>query len=564
MKQYLIPVCLMLSSLASEAQDSARTDSKLTQATVYFGNGAELTHEAQVNVGANIRHIVINQLAQQIDLNSLQISLPEHVSLLSQQFTLYTPPTPPAIKNPIRDRMSDTILLFQKRIIRYNYLRETENQSLDKTTRLIEAALLTSGNKTVASDEALKLVNALTQKLEKSRQVMFQLNNDRDSLQHLIAQIQQRINELPEAEVKPEKSYGQLILQVLCRQSGSIPVSLSYFTLRAGWLPLYDLRVNSKTNQVKLVYKANLSQSSGFDWKQTKLTLSTSNPNWQGAAPLLQAWYLQWYTPVLYQQVQTTGLAAPATNSYQYYKTEESLKEVIVTADNNGYQLRKLAATQNVEPSTIQQYTTLQQNQLNTQFEISLPYDIKGDGSAHSVAIKEETLNATLKNYAVPKLQPDAFLLAGITDWQTLDLLPGSANIILDNTYIGRSQIDPNSTADTLEISVGKDKRLSIKREQLKAYTSSKVTASNTVQTFTYQITVKNNKSTEVNLTLKDQYPLSQVKEIEIKLLDSGNASVNTDLGILNWQLKLKPGESQKIRFTYSVKYPSDKRIMNL
>ena len=165
---------------------------------------------------------------------------------------------------------------------------------------------------------------------------------------------------------------------------------------------------------------------------------------------------------------------------------------------------------------------------MNTNFEIDLPYNIDSDGEIHSVTIKEEKIEAVLKNYAVPKLDRDAYLLAEIADWQKLDLLPGLANIIMDDTYVGRSAIDPNNTADTLNLSLGKDKRVAVKRAQLKEFTSTKTSGNNTKQTFTYELTVKNNKTTQVDLLLKDQYPLSSSKEIEVKLDESSDCLLYT------------------------------------
>ncbi|MEI9946691.1 MAG: DUF4139 domain-containing protein [Chitinophagaceae bacterium] len=76
----------------------------------------------------------------------------------------------------------------------------------------------------------------------------------------------------------------------------------------------------------------------------------------------------------------------------------------------------------------------------------------------------------------------------------------------------------------------------------------------------TYEIIVKNNKLTDVNLLLKDQYPLSTIKEVEVKLEDGGEAIINEETGVLTWKVDLKPGESKKFRFSYTVKYPKDKR----
>jgi len=62
---------------------------------------------------------------------------------------------------------------------------------------------------------------------------------------------------------------------------------------------------------------------------------------------------------------------------------------------------------------------------------------------------------------------------------------------------------------------------------------------------------------------LKDQYPLSTNKDIEVELLQHDNASVNEELGVLTWKLELNPGEVKKIRVSYSAKYPKD-RVINI
>jgi uncharacterized protein (TIGR02231 family) len=155
------------------------------------------------------------------------------------------------------------------------------------------------------------------------------------------------------------------------------------------------------------------------------------------------------------------------------------------------------------------------------------------------------------------------FLLAQIADWEKLNLLPGEANIIFEGTYIGKSFVDPSSTQDTLNLTMGRDKRVVVKREKLMDFSSVKFLGSNKKQIFTYEITVKNNKKEAINILLKDQYPLSQNKEIEVELLQSDGAAVNTETGVVNWKLQLAPNESKKVRISYSVKYPKDK-VLNL
>ncbi len=144
-----------------------------------------------------------------------------------------------------------------------------------------------------------------------------------------------------------------------------------------------------------------------------------------------------------------------------------------------------------------------------------------------------------------------------------MNLLPGEANIMFEGTYIGKTYIDPNSTQDTLNFTLGRDKRVVVKREKSKDFSSVKFLGTNKKQVFTYDITVKNNKKEKVDMILKDQFPVSTNKDIEVELLESNGAAINNDLGVLTWKLELAAGESKKFRISYSIKYPKDK-VVNL
>lgn len=565
MKKIPLLTGILLSFALSNAQsiyrdngDTARADAETTNATVYFGYGAELVHTAKVRGSSAIKTIVINHLSTTIDVNSLQISCPEDVTLLSHQFNLFYPTTPAPVKNREVEKLEDSVRLMNKEIARVRNHIAIEQETMTKTGLLIETTVSTgsSNGKQLTSAELIKLVEYYNAKIERSKTNVFNDNQNIERVNERIEELRKRINEIVRNTVpEKQKPYGQLIMQVICKNNNEIPVALSYYTNNAGWTPMYDIRVNSKTNKVKLVYKASITQSSGVDWKKTKLTLSTGTPNFGVAAPVLAAWYLQLYVPELYGAMQRSAPAMNAMRNRVQSMTEDAkLGKVLADED----------AKEPIDPSTLQQFTTLNQGQLNTNFEIDLPYDIQSNGKIHSVTIRDQEINCVLKNYAIPKVDKEAYLLAEVADWQNLDLLPGDANIIMDNTYIGKSVIDPNVTADTLNLSLGKDKRLTIKRSLVKEMSSLKSSGGSNKQTFTYEVIVKNNKLTDVNLLLKDQYPLSTIREVEVKLEDGGDAMVNEEVGVLTWRIALKPGESKKVRFTYSVKYPKDKKIVNL
>jgi len=568
MKQLLFTAGILISGTLLQAQggitDTVRADATMNNATVYFGYGAELTHETRLKVDPGTKTIVINQLSTSADINSLQVSVPEDVALLSQRYSVFYPTVPPAVKSREVEKLEDSIVLMQREISRLDNLVQVDQEVLTKTGSMIEGALGHIGDKVLSGDELLKLVEYYTARIEKIKNNMYNNRQLINQANLRIAEIRKRIAQVSAVVPLKQRPYGQVFLQVMCKRTGEIPVQLSYYSNNAGWVALYDVRVNSKTNKVKMVYKASLTQTTGIDWKKTKLTLSTGTPNFGVTAPVLAPWYLQLYVPGIYTDLQRRAMNSNAArNTIQSYDDESKMAQEVVTT---GYGTMKVRDKKelNVDPSTLDQYTNLTQGQLNTSFEIDLPYDIASDGQLNSVTIKDQEIACVLKNYAVPRMDKDAYLLAEVADWQNLDLLPGDANIIMDDTYIGKSTIDPNTTADTLNLSLGRDRRVAVKRSLVKELSSLKTSGGNTRQVFTYELIVKNNKITDVNLLLKDQYPLSTIKEVEVKLEEGGEAMVNPETGVLTWKVDLKPGESRKLRFSYSVKYPKDKKIVNL
>ncbi len=566
MHNKLLLVILLFTLKVQAQKDTTTANATMQQATVYYGYGAELTHQAKVNVTKNTRYIVIDKLSTQMDINSLQISCPDNVSLLSQQFLVFTPTVKPkpTIQSIIVRRLKDSLKIVTKFINEINSKIDIENTVMLRTEKLIESTIATSGNKTALTAEVLKLIDYNNAKIERNKKLIYEYKLRSDDLTDILNNLSARIEELnneqeqtdeneEEKIAENKKSYGRIIMQVLCRTTETMDVKLSYFTNNAGWQPNYDLRVDSKTNNIKLVYKALVTQNTGINWTNTKLTLSTGAPNFTTEAPLFNAWYLQLYAPQIYKAL-AEGRAFNSIPMTPQFDSKDEEKIV------SGYGTKK----RDDKAKSLDEFVNLKEGLLNTSFEIDLPYDIESNGLAHSISIKEQVIKSTLKNYAVPKLDAEAYLLAEVTDWENLDLLPGNANIIMDETYIGRSFINPNTTLDTLNLSLGKDKRVGVKRTLVKDASKSKSKDNFITQTFTYELVIRNNKLKDMFLILKDQYPMSNITDIEVKLIDDGGAEINDEIGVLTWKTSLKPGEVKKYRFSYTIKYPKDKKIANL
>jgi uncharacterized protein (TIGR02231 family) len=369
-----------------------------------------------------------------------------------------------------------------------------------------------------------------------------------------ITDIKNNISELVVREKKAKEKVDMIARQIGdLNQKRNIPTSrilvnvdsksrqaanfeLNYIATGAGWEPFYNIRFIAANQPLNLEYKGNVYQSTGESWENTNLTLSTGRPSEGGNKPELYTWFLNYIQPYMNQ---TRVLKS---SEIQSAPMQEDAASAGYTSD----------------------FTTVIENMLNTSFEIKIPYTIPSDGKKYLVDIQSHKINATYNYAAVPKLDRDVFLTAKVVDWNNLNLLPGPAHVYTEGTFTGETFINPATTDDTLTVSLGRDKRINVSREQLKDVTGSQFIGSNKVLTRKYEITLKNNKKEAVEVWVEDQVPVSKQKDIDVKVNDYSGAEYNPDTGKLLWKLNIPPGATVKKTFEFTVKYPKDKFVPGL
>jgi uncharacterized protein (TIGR02231 family) len=205
---------------------------------------------------------------------------------------------------------------------------------------------------------------------------------------------------------------------------------------------------------------------------------------------------------------------------------------------------------------------SIEKQQTSTEFQIAMPYTIPSDKQPYDVTMVEYLVPASYQYYAVPKLSSDVFLVARMSDWQNYHLLNGKANIFFKGIYQGESLLDLQTTGDTINLSVGRDKDISITRELQKDYSSRTFSGSTRKEVKSWLITVKNKKTNPISLVVEDQYPISRGDEIKVEVVEAGQATNDAVEGKVTWEIVLQPGEVKKMPFTYQVRYPSGKKMI--
>lgn len=247
-------------------------------------------------------------------------------------------------------------------------------------------------------------------------------------------------------------------------------------------------------------------------------------------------------------------------------RAEGSLQEVVVV----GYSANSDRSSDYEQPARRQKKEEeIQTVSIRTEYQptatvykIEDRYTLETDGKTTTIGIRQIPIPALYEYYSAPKLEPSVYLTAKIMNWQDYELQSGEANLYFEGAYLGKTYIDLSAAADTLSLSLGKDNSVRISRRLLKEFSAQKLIGSNKTETKQYEITVRNIKKTAVTLLVQDQFPVSVNKEIQVNDIEAPEGQINRETGIVAWPLTLQPGQEKKLRLSYSVKYPKEKKVV--
>lgn len=532
MKRNLLIAVLLIGALSVLAEDAKTFTAQIEHATV-FTNGAELQHKVVIPLQAGDNTIRIENISPSINQQSLQIALGGGVIVQSYDFSL-------DYLAADKRRMS-TAALEDSLKMAQSALEDAERRiaTIAEMQKLLQAGVnssltATTGVTTATIDKNLQYFR--TNALELAKQ-MDATKAEKSALDKRIKALQKQISE--NGGQKTGKS-GIVTLQVNSPKKQTITADVKYFTYNAQWYSTYDLNITDLHSPVGLIMKAHVIQHTGLDWQKVNLTLSTGAPSRSNQAPELSTWWLQ------QQQMRTRALG--------YAKN--MVMAAAVSADGV---MEDEAAYEVPQAATIQNYVSQNEQALSMEYAISLPYTIEGNGKEQIIALLERKIEDVSYNYyAAPAIDEQAYLVAYISNWQQQQLPDGQANLTYAGTYFGETRLAANSNEARVRLTLGDDRQIKIKRERTVA--GGKTSGNYKQVTYGYTTTIRNDKSEAVTITLKDRYPVSTTKEIQVSRGDKDTPATAEDkqTGILTYDMTLAPGETRTILLTYTVKYPKD------
>jgi uncharacterized protein (TIGR02231 family) len=533
MKHIIFNLIIFL-PLSLWAEKETEVNSKIKNVTVFL-SGAEVYREASVNLEPGRTVLKFSGISLNINPSSISVSADGNVRIISisSQFNFLTSPRPNQKIKVLEDSLEE--LSWQ-----------IEKIKVEKLSYNDELKLLTDNRSRIGEEDGIKTselisaVNFYRTRLNEIHNKLLALTRQEKKLEEKTDRIESYLKSLYYPE---EKQVYEILITVDSKINTKSLISLKYLLKGAAWAPKYDIRTQGAGGEIELNYRAEVLNRSGEDWKNVRLALSTADPMAGIERPVLQPWGLSYSRNKRGQVIpKVTGGSEGRLNEWQPKKDNGKAEKI----------------QREVEVS----YSEIEVSELSVDFVIKETYSIPSDGKLYLVDINDYKLNAVYDYFSIPKVDKDAFLLAKIVGWESLNLIEGTANIYFNGTYIGQTTLDTRYSADTLELSLGRDRKMMISRVKKQDYNSKKLIGMNRSETFTYEIDIRNTNGVPVQIEVQDQVPITQESDIEISVSEISGAEHDVTSGKLIWKINLAPSESKKLVISYTIKYPKNKEII--
>jgi uncharacterized protein (TIGR02231 family) len=530
---------------------SRSIETQITAVTVYTDR-ALVTRQGMIILEGTERKLVVSNLPTTLDPESVRVSGKGSVAVKLQGVTVDRQYTTEPVADRIAqltaqlDRLGADKRRLQSQIdtikLQSNFiqgLREKTQESFSRSLARQQIGLEDTQN-------FLDFIGTKTTEYafagEDLRQQQQQIDKQLQSLQLQLEEV-----ETPYSKESFEMTVAISILEGYANAgAGDFHLELTYVVDRAHWTPLYDLRVQSTSKTIQLDYLAEIVQTTGEDWTEVSLTLSTAKPGLGTLPPKLDPWYVDIPTPMMLRRRKIAGSAG-------------DMMEVAAAAPMSvGASLdRSQVAEEPIEYLAETVVAEMSQQVSVVTFQLGGGGNIPSDGNPHKATIFNDNFPCQLAYLAMPRLVSFAYLQATAknrADGATL--LPGKANIFRDDVFVGTSNLENTAPGQEIKLNLGIDEGIKIDRELSERQVDKTFLAGNRRTTYAYRLKLTNLLTSINHIQINDQIPHSRSEQIKIKMLKITPQIQPGELGILVWELDLPANGKIEINYQFSIEHP--------
>lgn len=551
----LLTTGILISAPHVHAQ-SIVADSKIISATVYT-DSALITRSAQIDLHEGMNQIAFNHLIPEINENSLTVSgkgtagAKIHGAFIKRDYGTETPDERLAGLTKQLEEVNDKInsennhiqaIESQKAFLKSVTMYSKDQLPKELATKMPTVTDLDSlvdfvGNKQSVLDQKRLETELRLRDLYKQKTV-----------------IEQQLNELQSPGSRMNRA---IVVNVECLKKGTMTIDVSYLVSGVYWYSIYDARADINKNEVELTSYGVVKQTTGEDWKDISLALSTAKPSISGQIPDIAPWIVRPYQPPVPMKGKSRNTAL---------KQEAATMEANYEPDYLAMDAAVFAPEEKEAEVAVSQVDT---KGISVSYQLPGKVTVKSDGTDHKLPVTTQMLNAKFSYTTYPRLSPYAYLGTRVANAPDLQLLAGTINIFLDGDYVGESHIQNIGPGEVFDLSLGIDESVKVERKEIEKKVDdvliAGISSGSKKTNYKYKLSVENYKGKPIDIILYEAMPVSENDRIKVKVSDVSLEPKEKDWdsrkGIWRWELKLDPKAKKEIAYSFFIEHPREMQI---
>lgn len=531
-KSNLIVTVLLVFVSMSSVWSQTVVPSAITEVDVY-SSSARVTRQAEVELDAGENNLRFLALPSGLDVNQIQVGLLDGVPIRLDNLKYEL--TKDRDDTAEEKRFKDAIEALRKRIKELNADKNEQKGRMGFATNLGNSFTEAFGENSTeenALDRATEIMEFQQATMKEAdamiRQIDEQLAEKEEELKELSEDLAKETN-------KANRLQGEVTVRLFAAESGSAQLVFNYLVPAASWHPSYAIRVDSDTKAMELIYQANIMQDTGESWNDVLVHVSTSQPDRSGNVPELGPVYLQ---PNQYFS-KGPRAASSAPMVFESVSVDMAVDEV------GGFKAKSVVqAGMSSFTATLPTRVTLASSREPARF-----------------SILTEDFEARFWSEIVAAVQEKGFLKTETTNAFDLPLMPGQAQVFIDGTLTSRVFVPYALPGDELELSLGVDDFIIVKRkETLRETEYAGIIDKTTVLKRAYTVEVTNFHSTAHEVKVFERFPISRNEKIEVKRKQPSDSSVEIeeDTGVFFWWETLNAKQTKEYKVDFEVVHPRE------
>jgi uncharacterized protein (TIGR02231 family) len=535
---------VVLTALAAVPARADTVDAISTvDAVTVYPDGASVTRVIEADIPGGDNTVVLHDFPLGIDASSLRVEGEAGAKLTIGAIDARPPRAAPPVDLPELDQ----------RIEALKDQRDNLQGAIDAATarrkfaeRFAEASPAGIGDKGEARpiSEWRAAFAAVSEEVAAAGTAVRDAERQQRDLDRQIARLEQ------DRAIKPPNKL-EVRVDLAAAAATKAKLRVTYAVRNARWAPIYDARLDTGAKDRKptleLVRRAEITQTTGEDWSNVALNVSTVRTARGGNAPEL--------TSLMVQYPQPAGLPPPSAVPMMQDVTKPAARSVAKLAEPAPQQAEERQAAAEV-------------GGFQVVFKIQGRVSVGTSEGAKSLRISTAVIAPDLMVRSVPVIDPTGFLEASFKQSEDAPLLPGRVSIYRDGVFVGRGQMKAASKDEAVRLGFGADDKVKIERIILNRNEGSAgliVTTSKTDER-SFKTTVRNGHDFPIRVAIEDRLPVSENEEIQVEMMSSTTTPTATNLrdkrGVLEWAFDAKPGEVKDVNLAWRVRWPKDKGVV--